>query len=236
MTLTSDNIQTVKQFADKLEKWATNLSYITCPTKNFWVELNLFFYPQDLQDTVSWLASISTIGRRVQKDFKELFKMVQKADAWHIQGIYQEELGEFGALINRLKEVALNIVFALREISDASKSEPPVSGAITVEKSNASEMRETKLTEMGLDGAPIKLPRKEALMAYKLHYEMGLTQLQVAKRMTGELKLDKPVRQWEVSRWIKQVRNWRIRRGLSVDSVSEKGKKTGPRVLNGHPC
>jgi len=73
-------------------------------------------------------------------------------------------------------------------------------------------------------------------MACILHYEMGLTQLQVAKRMSGELKLDKPARQWEVSRWIKQVENWRIRRGLPVASVSEESKKPGPRVLNGHTC
>jgi len=225
MALTSDNIKMIKQFADKLDEWATNLSYITCPTKNFWVELNLFFYPQDLQDTVSWLASIPTIGQRIQKDFKELFKKVQKADAWHIQGIYQEELGEFGALIDRLKEVALNIVFILRKVSDTSEPELPVTEAIAVEKSNASEVRETKLTEMGLADIRVKLPRKEALMAYKLRYETGLTQLQVAKRMSCELKLDKPVRKWEVSRWIKQVENWRIRRGLPVDSVSEEGKK-----------
>ena len=73
-------------------------------------------------------------------------------------------------------------------------------------------------------------------MAYMLHYEMRLAQPQVAKRITVELKLDKPVRQWEVSRWIKRIRNWRIRRGLSVDSVSEEGKKPRPQVLNGHPC
>ena len=76
MALTSDNIQTIKQFADKLEKWANNLSYSTSQTKNFWVELILFFYPQDLQVTVSWLANIPTIGQKVQKDFEELSKMI----------------------------------------------------------------------------------------------------------------------------------------------------------------
>ena len=232
MTLTSDNIQTVKQFADKLEKWATNLSHITCPTKNFWVELNLFFYPQDLQNTVSWLASIPTIGQRIQKDFEELSKMVHKVDIWHIQGVCQEE---FGALIDRLKEVALNIVFTLRKISDVDRSDPLVTEAITLEKSNTSELRETKPARMKIEGVPAKIPQKEALMAYNLHYEMGLTQSQVAKRMTAELKLDKHIRQWEVSRWIKQVENWRIRTGLPFDSVPEKGKKSSPLVLNVRP-
>ncbi|MFX0203310.1 MAG: hypothetical protein ACFFCW_44980 [Candidatus Hodarchaeota archaeon] len=73
-------------------------------------------------------------------------------------------------------------------------------------------------------------------MAYMLHYEMELTQSQVPKRITVELKLDKPVSQWEMSRWIKRVENWRIRRGLPVDSVSEESKKPGPRVFNEHPC
>lgn len=200
MALTSDNIKIVKQFADKLEEWVMDLSYSTYPIKNFFVELNLFFYPQDLQDTVSWLVSIPAIGQRVRKDFKELLKMVQKEDPWRIQGMYHEKVVEFGALINRLKEVAFNIFFILREIHNASKLEPPVSEALIVEKSNTSEMRETKPIGIGLAGIPAKLSRKEALMAYKLHYEMGLTQPQIAKRMTGELELDKPVRQWEVSR------------------------------------
>jgi hypothetical protein len=94
-----------------------------------------------------------------------------------------------------------------------------VTEAITLEKSNASELRETKPARMKLEGVPAKPPQKEALMAYNLHYEMGLTQSQVAKRMTAKLKRDKHIRQWEVSRWIKQVENWRIRTGLPVDSV-----------------
>jgi hypothetical protein len=85
---------------------------------------------------------------------------------------------------------------------------------------------------MKIEGVPAKTPRKEALMAYNLHYTMGLTQSQVVKRMTTELKLGKPVRQWEVSRWIKQVENWHIRAGLPIDSVPEKGKKHGPLVLD----
>jgi hypothetical protein len=236
MALTSDNIQTIKQFADKLEKWANNLSYSKSQTKNFWVELILFFYPQDLQVTVSWLANIPTIGQKVQKDFEELSKMIHKVDIWHIQGVCQEEFGEFGALIDRLKKTALNIVFTLRKISDTGRSDLPVTEAITLEKSNTSELLETKPARMEPEGVPTKPLRKEALMAYNLHYKMGLTQSQVAKRMSTELKLGKPVRQWEVSRWIKQVENWRIRTGLSVDSVLKKGKKPNPLVLNDRPC
>ena len=235
MTLTSDNIQTIKQFADKLEKWANNLSYSTSQTKNFWVELILFFYPQDLQVTVSWLANIPTIGPKVQKEFEELSKMIHKVDIWHIQGVCQEDFGEFGALIDRLKKVALNIVFTLRNISDTDRLDLPVTEVITLEKSNTSELLETTPARMELERVPAKTPRKEALMAYNLHYEMGLTQSQVAKRMTAKLKLDKPVRQWEVSRWIKQVENWCIRTGFSVDSVPEKGKESNPLVLNDRP-
>ena len=222
MTLTSDNIRTIEQFADKLEKWVNNLFFSTSGTKNFWVELILFFYPQNLQVTVSRLANIPTIGQKVQKDFEDLTKMIYKVDIWHIQGVYQEEFAEFGTLINRLKEVALNIVFSLRKIADANRSNPSVTEAITLEKSNTSELQDAKPARMEIEGAAAKIPRKEALMAYNLHYEMGLTQSQVAKRITYELKLDKPVRKWEVSRWIKQVENWRIHTDLPVDPFPEK--------------
>ena len=63
-------------------------------------------------------------------------------------------------------------------------------------------------------------PSQEAMMAYKLHYEMGLTIQQVAKRMTAELKLDKALRQWQISRWIKQVENQQIRTRIPVRSVA----------------
>jgi len=43
MALTSNNIKTIKQFADKLEKMPKNLPYSSSPTKNFGVELTLFF-------------------------------------------------------------------------------------------------------------------------------------------------------------------------------------------------
>jgi len=236
MTLTSDNIRTIKQFADKLEKWANNLSYSTSGTKNFWVELILFFYPQDLQVTVSWLAIIPTIGQKVQKDFEELSKIIHKVDIWYSQGVCQGEFGEFDAAIDRLKEVALNIVFNLRNISDAGRSDPPMTEAITLEKSNTSELRETKTSKMELEGVPAKTPGEEALMAYNLHCKKDLTHSQITKRITIELNHVKPVRQWEVSRWIKQVKNWRIRIGLPVDSVPEKGNKTSPLLVDDHPC
>jgi len=43
MALTSDNIKTIKQFVDKLEKMAKKLSYSTPPTEDFREELTLFF-------------------------------------------------------------------------------------------------------------------------------------------------------------------------------------------------
>jgi len=73
-------------------------------------------------------------------------------------------------------------------------------------------------------------------MAYKLHYEMGLTHSQAAKRITTELKLGKPVRRWEVSRWMKQVKNWHIRTGLPVPSIPERGNKASPLLVNDRPC
>jgi hypothetical protein len=224
MTLTSDNIQIIKQFADKLEKWTNNLSYNASETKNFWVELTLFFYPQNLQATVSWLANIPVIGPKIQKDFDELTGIIHKVDIWHIQGVFQDELGEFSMLIDRLKEAALNIVFSLRKILETEKSEQPVPEAIALEKSESSELRAKESATMNLDGVAGKLPRKEALMAYSLCYETDLTKSQIAKRITTELKLGKPVRPWEVSRWIEQVKHWRLRKGLPVDSVPEKGK------------
>jgi len=231
MALTSDNIETIEQFADKLEKWAQHLSYSASPTQNCWVELALFFYPQDLQVTISRLAHIPTIGRRVQKDFEDLSDMVHKVDAWRTQRVYPEELGEFNSLMDRLKALALNIVLTLRKISDADRSESPATESTAVENSNASEMQGPKPAGIRPDDVPAKPPRKEALMAYRLYHEMGLTQRQVAKRMDSELKLDKPIRPWEVSRWIKQVENWRIRTGLPVDSVPERPSTTAVRSL-----
>jgi hypothetical protein len=42
MALTSDNIKTIKQFADKLEKMPKNLPYSSLPTWNFSLEPTLF--------------------------------------------------------------------------------------------------------------------------------------------------------------------------------------------------
>ncbi len=202
--LTSDHIESIRQSADKLEGWAGNLSYGTSPEKNFLVELTLSFYPYDLDTTVSLLSSIPQKGRQVRRDFEELCVMIQKVDAWNSCGVYREEMDDFIALINRLRNTALGIVSILREVS--ADRQTPVSQEPPAAKP---EIREAKPTNSPRKGPAAKRPDEVAFMAYKL-YGMGLNELQIAKRMTGELKSEKPIRGWAVSRWIKQVENWHL--------------------------
>jgi len=202
--LTSDHIESIRQSADKLEGWVGNLTYGTCPGKNFLIELTLSFYPYDLDTTVSLLGSIPQKGRQVRRDFEELCMMIQKVDAWNSHGVYQEEMDDFIALINRLRKTALSIVSVLREIS--ADCQTPVPQMLTEIKS---EIKESNPNNSSRRGVIAKRPDEVAFLAYKLH-QMGLNELQVAKRMTSELKMDKPVRGWAVSRWIKQVENWQL--------------------------
>jgi len=203
--LTSDHIESIRQSAEKLEGWVGNLSYGTSPEKNLLVELTLSFYPHDLDATVSRLGTIPTVGKKVQRDFEELCELIQKVDAWHGHGVYREEMDDFIALINRMRKTALSIVSVLREIS--GNRETPVSDVPSAEKPAPCEMPEVKPVGLVRGGADAKRPDEVAFMAYKLH-QMGLNELQVAKRMTGELKLDKTIRGWTVARWIKQVESY----------------------------
>ena len=220
MALSSDNIDTVKQFADKLEKWAQNLSYSTSPAGNLWVELTLSLYPQDVHSMISWLADIPKTGRKAAKELDELSRLVQKVDAWRNQGIYIEDLGEFCARVNRLMKVTRNIISTFRDISVSGESEPPETKAVPAAKSNAPETPQTIPASSAADCASAMTPSQQALMAYKLHYETGLTIQQVAKRMTAQLKLDKALKQWQISRWIKQVENQQIRTNIPIRSVA----------------
>jgi len=229
MALSSDNIKTVRQFADKLEKWAENLSYSTSPAGNLWVELTLSLYPQDVHSIASWVANIPTTGQKARKDLEELSKLVQKVDAWRNQGVYIEDLGEFCARINRLMKVTRNIISTLRNISGSEESEPPETKAVTAAKSNAPETPQTNPASMVPYYTSAMTPSQEALMAYKLHYEMGLDIKQIAKRMTAELKLDKALRQWQISRWIKQVEKQHISTRIPVRSIVPRTSGTTAR-------
>ena len=229
MALSSDNIKTARQFADKLEKWAENLSYSTSPPGNLWLELTLSLYPQDVHSIASWLDGIPTTGNKAGNELEELSKLVQKVDAWRNQGVYPEDLGEFCARINRLIKVTRNIISILRKISGPGESEPLETKAVPAEKSNAPETPETNPASMAPDCISAMATSQEAMMAYKLHYEMGLTIQQVSRRMTAELKLDKALRQWQISRWIKQVENQQIRTRIPVRSVVPRTSGTTAR-------
>ena len=211
MELTSDNIETIRQYADKLEKWSENLSYSVCPPGNLWMELILSLRPQDVQGFASWLADIPTTGQKAGKALEELSKLVQEVDAWRNQGVYPEDLGDFCVHINRLMKVTRNIISTLRNMSGSGKPKQSEAKTETVEKSNAPKKT---------GGASTIALSQEALMAYKLHYEMGLTIQQIAKRMTAELKLDKAIRQWQISRWIKQAESIHKRSRIPIRSVA----------------
>ena len=226
MALSSDNVKTIRLIADKLDKWAEYLSYDVRPAGNLWVELTLSLYPQNVQGLVSWLADIPMTGQKAGKALEELSKLVQKVDAWRNQGVYPEDLGDFCAQINRLMKVTRNIVSLLRNMSGSGESEPPKIKPVTVEKSSAPEKPETKPASIDPACTTAKSLPKEALMAYKLHCEMGLTIQQVAKRMTIELKLDKALRQWQISRWIKQVENGHKRTRIPICSIAPRTSRT----------
>jgi len=235
MALSSDNIDTARHFADKLEKWAGNLSYSTSPSVNLWLELTLLLYPQDVQGIASWLAGISTTGQKAAKELEELSKLVQKVDAWRNQGVYIEDLGEFCACVNRLMKVTLNIISILRKISGQEESGPPEDKAVPAEKSNVLQTPQTIPASIAADCPSAMQPSQKAMMAYKLHYETGLTIQQVAKRMTAELKLDKALRQWQISRWIKQVENQHISTHIPIRSVAPRISGTTERSTKKMP-
>ncbi|MBN2593890.1 MAG: hypothetical protein JXA81_10315, partial [Sedimentisphaerales bacterium] len=210
MVLSSDNVKIIRLIADKLEKWAENLSYSVSQTENLWVELTLSLYPQNVEGLASWLANIPTTGQKAGKALEELSELVQKVDAWRNQGVYPEDLGDFCACINRLMKVTQNTISLLRDMSGSGESGPPPRlapgdagagppdiKAVTVEKSNTFEIQEMKPAISHPTCISFESLPTEALTAYKLHYEMGLTIQQVAKQMTKQLKLDKALRPFQ---------------------------------------
>jgi len=220
MALSSDNVKTIRLIADKLEKWAEDVTYDIRPARNLWVELTLSLYPQNVHGLASWLANIPTTGQRIDKEFEELSGLVQKIDAWRNHGVYPEDLGDFCASINRLMKVTRDIISLLRDMSGSGDSERPAAKAVMVEESNTPETHEIKSAPTASSLAADKSLPKEALMAYKLHYEMGLTIQQVAKRMTTELKLEQILRPWQISRWIKQVESQSKRSRIPIRSIA----------------
>jgi hypothetical protein len=229
MALSSDNVKTIRLIADKFEKWAENLSYSITPAENLWTELTLSLYPQDIQGIASWLANISATGQNIRKEFEEFSKLVQQVDAWRYQGVYLEDLGEFCARINRLMKVTRDIISILQMLSGSCESEPPETKLTAAEKSSAPETQQTYPASIEPACIPDKTISKEALMAYKLHCEMGLPVQQVAKRMTAELKLDKTLRPWQISRWIKQVESQHKR--IPIRSIAPRTSGTAKQTI-----
>jgi hypothetical protein len=231
MALSSENAKTIGLIADKFDKWAENLSYEVRPAGNLWVELTLSLYPHNVHNIASWLAKIPTTGQKVGEALEELSELVLKIDAWRYQGVYPEDLGDFCACVNRLIKVTRNTVSLLRDISGSDEQEPSETkaAAVTEEKSNSSEIQEIKPAPVDPLCAAVKSLPKEALTAYKLHYEMGLTIQQVARQMTKQLKLDKALRPFQVSRWIKQIESQRKRMQVPIRSIAPKASETTAR-------
>ena len=61
---------------------------------------------------------------------------------------------------------------------------------------------------------PVKEPSKEAKQAYKIYNSASFSQAKVAEIMTNELKPKKPFAQWNVSRWIKECKEFLEANGL----------------------
>ena len=82
-------------------------------------------------------------------------------------------------------------------------------------------------------------------MAYKLYYSIGDAQDEVAKVLSKQY--NRNITQGQVSRWIKQVKQWRLESNLLIDEVGKKeplvilapdvldlGKRTDEKI-NGDP-
>ena len=231
MALSSDNAKTIRLIADKFEKWAENLSYEIRPSGNLWVELTLSLYPHNVHNIASWLANIPTTGQKAGEALEELSELVQKVDAWRYQGIYPEDLGDFCACVNRLIKVTRNTVSLLRDISGSYEPEQSETKAIVVteEKSDSPGIEEVKPAIIHAPCTFLESLPKEALTAYKLHYEMGLTIQQVAKQMSKQLKLDKALRPFQISRWIKQIESQRKRVQVPIRSIAPRASGTTAR-------
>jgi hypothetical protein len=242
MALSPDNVKTIRLLADKFEKWAENLSYDTSAATNLWSELTLSLYPQDTEGIAAWLGNIPRVGQTLRQEIDELSKLVQEIDAWRNQGVYPEDLGEFCARIHELMKVSQDIISVLRTLSEPERPEPRFEPGVPSPRSTL-QRTEHKMSnsfaraasEMGtqphgqenlpiLQSADKALP-SEALMAYKLRYEERLNMQQIAKRMTAELKLDRAIRPWQISRWIKQVERRRKLTQIPIRSIEP--KKTG---------
>lgn len=75
------------------------------------------------------------------------------------------------------------------------------------------------------DGSkPAKEPAKIASQAYLLYTSMGISQEEVATKMTKLLKPTKPFKQYQVARWIREERTWRKANGLPVDDTDARRK------------
>lgn len=60
----------------------------------------------------------------------------------------------------------------------------------------------------------VKKPSKEAAQAYRLYYGSGNSQTEAAKIMTDQLH--KPVSQGQVSKWVKQYKEWAKVNGIPI--------------------
>jgi hypothetical protein len=78
----------------------------------------------------------------------------------------------------------------------------------------------------------VKTPSKKAIQAYHLVVSTGKTQKEAAKEMSRELK--RKIGQYQVSRWVKQVRKWYEAVSLPIELPQSKPDviPTDPYVLN----
>lgn len=89
-----------------------------------------------------------------------------------------------------------------------------------------------KKSEKQEDILNITEPSKEANQAYRIYYSLGCSQEKVAEIMSE--KLHRKIKQWHVSRWIKQVKHWRSANGLPINETGKKPTEStvDPDVLD----
>jgi hypothetical protein len=114
------------------------------------------------------------------------------------------------------------------------------------ERDSGGKAGDKKESEKQADMPKITEPTKEANQAYQAYYGTRCSQEKVAEIMTEQLH--RKIEQWQVSRWIKQVKQWRSANGLPIDETGKKstevafdpdvldmGKRTDGRVRHRDP-
>lgn len=91
----------------------------------------------------------------------------------------------------------------------------------------------SKATEAEAKTKHLKTPSKEAKIAFLLGNSLGQTQAKIAKIMTEKLKPAREYKQYQVSRWLKEYKEWLNSQNIRIaDSETTPTVSVDPSVLD----